>query len=264
MFDVRNMFWRNWDSSVFTIVLHQLVFRQPSVNIWEDRTLIWKWNSEFCPISGWCSFGCFNSPTFPLQFMLQHSAHDSSKQHHKYICICIERGSEWAGLTIRTLWARVWQEVLHDWGSILSCLMCPPEPEPLPDLLREDPRPALLHGGPLGGGHEDLDGRDRHRGGGIHAVHELRGSVGDKHIVFGRDPPVTDSFDPLPPPRFPAPVDTTPRIHSSFLMAHFLLCRSFHLYIFYISALFCLDRKREPSEGAHTHTLLYINQNVHL
>lgn len=92
--------------------------------------------------------------------------------------------------------------------------MCPPEPEPLPDLLCEDPRPALLHGGPLGGGHEDLDGRDRHRGGGIHAVHELRESVGDKHIVFGRDPPVTDSFDPLPAPH-PAPEISSPGGHNT-------------------------------------------------
>lgn len=54
-----------------------------------------------------------------------------------------------------------------------------PEPEPLPDVLRKDPRPALLHGGPLSRGHEDLDGCDRHRSRGIHTVHELR----DTHTV---------------------------------------------------------------------------------
>ena len=48
-----------------------------------------------------------------------------------------------------------------------------PEPQPLPHLLREDPRPPLLHGGPLARGYAHLDGRDRHRGGGLHPVPEL-------------------------------------------------------------------------------------------
>lgn len=51
---------------------------------------------------------------------------------------------------------------------------CSAESESVSDVLREDPRPPVLHGGAVGRGHEDLDGRDRHRGGGLHAVHELK------------------------------------------------------------------------------------------
>lgn len=73
-----------------------------------------------------------------------------------------------------------------------------PEPQPLPDVLREDPRPALLHGGAVSRGHEDLDGRDRHRSRGIHAVHELTGAT-TRNATFGRDAPVTDSADVFTP-----------------------------------------------------------------
>lgn len=48
------------------------------------------------------------------------------------------------------------------------------EPQPRADVLREDPRPPLLHGGAVGRGHAHLDGRHRHGGRGLHAVHELR------------------------------------------------------------------------------------------
>lgn len=51
---------------------------------------------------------------------------------------------------------------------------CAPEPKPFSDLLREDPRPSLLHGGPLPRGHEDLDGCHSDGRRGLHAVPELR------------------------------------------------------------------------------------------
>lgn len=88
-----------------------------------------------------------------------------------------------------------------------------PEPEPLPDLLRKDPRPALLHGGPVGRGYEDLDGRDRHRSRGIHTVHELRETQGRdrghrrRADRFGRDSPITDSTGP---PCFWSAADAAP------------------------------------------------------
>ena len=65
-------------------------------------------------------------------------------------------------------------------SPIKHCILHPPlpptplEPQPFSDLLREDPRPALLHGGSLPGGHAHLDGRHSNGGRGIHAVHELR------------------------------------------------------------------------------------------
>lgn len=48
------------------------------------------------------------------------------------------------------------------------------EPQPLPDLLREDARQTVLHGGPVRRGHEDMDGCDSDRSRGLHTVHELR------------------------------------------------------------------------------------------
>uniref|UniRef100_A0A3B1IIZ9 Pleckstrin homology like domain family B member 1 n=1 Tax=Astyanax mexicanus TaxID=7994 RepID=A0A3B1IIZ9_ASTMX len=48
------------------------------------------------------------------------------------------------------------------------------EPQSLADVLREDPRQTVLHGGSVSGGHEDMDGRDRYRSRGLHAVHELK------------------------------------------------------------------------------------------
>ena len=47
------------------------------------------------------------------------------------------------------------------------------EPKSLSNIQCEDSRPGVLHGGPVTRGHADLDGRHRHRGGGIHAVHGL-------------------------------------------------------------------------------------------
>lgn len=139
-----------------------------------------------------------------------------------------------------------------------------PESEPLPDLLREDPRPALLHGGPLSGGHEDLDGRDRHGGGGIHAVHEL--SSGSGAGRFGRDSPITDSMDP---PWF-TPHPPVPRGRNAWFLTllllffflnctlRFLRCRCFHLYVFYVVLLGL--KKGALGGHTHTHTHLYINQ----
>lgn len=56
----------------------------------------------------------------------------------------------------------------------LAVIAFPPEPQSVFDLLREDPRPPLLHGGAVSGGHEDLDGCHSNRRRGLHAVHELR------------------------------------------------------------------------------------------
>lgn len=51
------------------------------------------------------------------------------------------------------------------------------EPDPVADLLRENTRQTVLHGGSVRRGHEDMDGCDRDRGRGLHAVHELRQST---------------------------------------------------------------------------------------
>ena len=59
-------------------------------------------------------------------------------------------------------------------ASDCSFVFVVPESEPLPDLLREDPRPPLLHGGPRSRRHEDLDGCHSDWRRGLHAVHELR------------------------------------------------------------------------------------------
>lgn len=56
---------------------------------------------------------------------------------------------------------------------LLCCV--PIESKSLPDLLREDPRPALLHGGPFPRGHANMDGRDSNRRRGLHTVYDLRG-----------------------------------------------------------------------------------------
>lgn len=56
----------------------------------------------------------------------------------------------------------------------LSLWSDPPEPQPVFDLLCEDPRPPVLHGGPIPRGHEDLDGCHSNGCRGLHAVHELR------------------------------------------------------------------------------------------
>lgn len=132
-----------------------------------------------------------------------------------------------------------------------------PEPEPLPDLLREDPRPALLHGGPLSGGHEDLDGRDCHGGGGIHAVHELSARFWSRMFRQGFS---------VDPPRFlllllfSSPPRTQRLVsHPSFFIflnctLRFLRCRCFHLYVFYVILL----GLKKGALGGHTH--LYINQ----
>ena len=92
----------------------------------------------------------------------------------------------------------LWRVMLWYWCSVLSSL--PPllssylsisllfslssfplllsEPQPISDLLCEDTWQAVLHGGSFAWGHEDLDGRHCHRGGGIHAVPQLRSSGG--------------------------------------------------------------------------------------
>ncbi|XP_061639351.1 pleckstrin homology-like domain family B member 1 isoform X6 [Phyllopteryx taeniolatus] len=51
------------------------------------------------------------------------------------------------------------------------------EPKSRLDVLREDPRPPLLHGGALGRGHADLDGRNSHRSRGVHSIPELTTQV---------------------------------------------------------------------------------------
>lgn len=61
-----------------------------------------------------------------------------------------------------------------DVTGVWSSARCSPEPKPVSDLLCEDPRPSLLHGGPLPGGHEDLDGCHSDGRRGLHPVHELR------------------------------------------------------------------------------------------
>lgn len=147
-----------------------------------------------------------------------------------------------------------------------ALFLCIPEPEPLPDLLRKDSRPALLHGGPLSRGHEDLDGRDRHRGGGIHAVHELR----DTHVAQ-RARSMSRSFRQGPshhrlyrPSLFSSPQRTQRLLcHSSFL-SHtlILLCRIFPLHLFYV-ILFGLKKGALGGHTHLTHTSVY-KPNVHL
>lgn len=116
--------------------------------------------------------------------------------------------------------------------------VCPAEPQPVPHLLREDPRPPLLHGGPLSGGHEDLDGCDRYRSRGIHTVPELSGN-----LLQGL---TAETLQVLP-------VSSPARTQSFFLflISQSFLCRCFHLHVQCVS----VGSKRELS---HTHTHLCI------
>ncbi|XP_066495340.1 pleckstrin homology-like domain family B member 1 isoform X4 [Tiliqua scincoides] len=61
-------------------------------------------------------------------------------------------------------------------SRIPPCPLHQREPQPSPDLLCQDPRPPLLHGGTLGRGHAYLDGCHRDRGRGLHTVPELTSS----------------------------------------------------------------------------------------
>lgn len=52
-------------------------------------------------------------------------------------------------------------------------VLCFLESQPLFDVLREDSRQTVLHGGPVTWSNADMDGRYRDRGGRIHTVFEL-------------------------------------------------------------------------------------------
>ena len=80
--------------------------------------------------------------------------------------------------------------------SLPSC--DPPEPEPVFDLLCENPRPPLLHGGPVPGGHEDLDGCHSNGRRGLHAVHELRDHWVTDFDWASAQTPASRPDEPLP------------------------------------------------------------------
>lgn len=130
--------------------------------------------------------------------------------------------------------------------SLLFFVPCPPEPQPLADLLRQDPRPPLLRGGPVGRGHEDLDGRDRHGSGGVHAVPELRRALGQAG-GFGGDAPITDSSCFLSSDGSPS-------------------CFTFESNIFDLTVylfpppLYVILSGFKKGGNVRTHTRLYINQ----
>lgn len=73
------------------------------------------------------------------------------------------------------------------------------ESQPISDLLCENPRSALLHGGSVPRGHEDLDGCHSNRRRGLHPVYELRYHWGtevelDRNWASSRTPASGPSF----------------------------------------------------------------------
>lgn len=80
------------------------------------------------------------------------------------------------------------QVQLLSFGEIKNVFFfCNAEPQSISDLLCENPRPTLLHGGSIPGGHEDLDGCHSDGCGGLHAVHELRDRRGTTGLDDGGD-----------------------------------------------------------------------------
>lgn len=115
-------------------------------------------------------------PTWTSDSWMSHWRSVSGFIHcfHTFICLWIIDYLHWLSVVFSISPDGVENRSKLNSGLMFFFSPPPPESEPVADVLREDPRPALLHGGAVGRGHEDLDGRDRDGGGGIHTVHELR------------------------------------------------------------------------------------------
>lgn len=129
------------------------------------------------------------------------------------------------------------------WQFYSTCVSS--EPQPVADLLCEDPRPSVLHGGSVGRSHEDLDGRDCHRSRRIHTVHELM----DTCVCVWQGQTGPPSCFPLTMDTFPTPFFLLK------LTLTFFYSAGTHLHIFYVVQF---GFKKGVFEGhAHTHTHSY-------
>lgn len=133
----------------------------------------------------------------------------------------------------------------------MTAPISPAEPHPLVDILCKDTWPPLLRGGPIGWGHEDLDGRNCYRCWGIYTIHELK--VCWIKQLIDRNPSSMDFWTSS------VPVDL-----SFLFLHHILLLKPFHLCAFiklrFNNTWFELQKGSIQRTRALAHTPLHAKQ----